>query len=141
MSADDTTSAYIIDTQIAIFDDARLELQLTIAEIARQARLGKPTVDAWAQGRNGLTLWGLKKLLRVKGLAPYLSRLFEPEEFALVGYTIGTDHDDLAEKVRDWLAEKDHAHHPESEAGREIGPGEDSRLRSKFAVISGGIAA
>ena len=32
------------------------------------------------------------------------------------------------------------AHHPESEAGREIGPTEDGNLRGKFAVVVGGRA-
>lgn len=135
MSADDTISAYIIETQIEIFDDARSELQLSLGAIAKQAKLPKSTVDAWAQGRNGLTLWGVKKLLRVKGLAPFLSRLFEPEEYALVGYSTGSDHDELADRCRDWLREKDHAHHPDSPGGREIADCEDAKLRGGRAHL------
>jgi hypothetical protein len=33
------------------------------------------------------------------------------------------------------LNEKERAHHPESEAGREIGPNEDNVLRGKFASV------
>lgn len=138
MSSDDTISAYIIDTQIAIFDDARHELQLTIGDIAEQAKLPKPTVDAWAQGRNALSLWGLKKLLRVKGLAPFLSRLFGPEAHALVCVPTGINHDEIAEACETYLSAKNKAHHPESEAGREIGPREDADLRQKFTVVAGG---
>ena len=137
MSSADTIHAYIIDTQIAIFDDARHDLQLTIAEIARQAKLPKPTVDAWAQGRNTLSLWGVKKLLRVKGLAPLLSRLFAPEDHALIGLPCDIDHDKIAGDFHDYLQTKERAHHPESEAGREIGPGEHETLRAKFTVIQG----
>ena len=32
-------------------------------------------------------------------------------------------------------------HHPESEAGREIGPGEDLTLRAKLTVVGGRAAA
>lgn len=135
MSSDDTTLAFIVDTQIKIFDDARHDLQLSIPEIARQAKLQVPTVNAWAQGRNALSLWGLKRLLRVKGLAPLLSRLFDPEEFALVAVMAGIDHDEIAENFRDYLAEKDRAHHPESPDGRDIAPCEDNVLRGKFARV------
>lgn len=137
MAADDTTIAYIVETQIKIFDDARHDLQLSIAEIARQAGVPVQTVNAWAQGRNNLTLWGLKKLLRVKRLAPLLSRLFDPEEYALVAVIAGIDHDKIAETFREYLAEKDRAHHPESPDGRDIAPCEDNVLRVRFAAVAG----
>ena len=141
MSSDDTTLAFITETQIRIFDDARHELQLSIPAIAKQAKLPTTTVNAWAQGRNTLSLWGLKKLLRVKELAPLLSRLFEPEEFALVAIMAGVDHDEISEKIQDYLREKERAHHPESPAGRDLAPCEESKLCGKFAVIAGGRAA
>lgn len=135
MSSDDTISAYIIDTQIAIFEDARLDLQMTIKDIADHARLPKTTVDAWAQGRNAISLWGVKKLLRVKGMAPFLSRLFEPEDHALVRIPAEIDHAAIAGGMSDYLAAKHDAHHPESEAGPAIGPNEDNVLRGKFARV------
>ena len=45
------------------------------------------------------------------------------------------DHDQIAEALHDYLQTKERAHHPESEAGREIGPGEDNILRGKFARV------
>lgn len=129
MSPDDATLAFIRDTQIKLFDDARHDLQLSLPKIAAQAKLPLTTVNAWAQGRNVLSLWGVKKLLRVEGLAPLLSRLFEPEEYALIGLASGVDHDEFAAHCRAFISEKDAAHHPESEDGREIGPNEDMRLR------------
>jgi hypothetical protein len=134
----DTVSAFILDTQIAIFDDARHDLQLSLAAIARKARLPIGTVNAWAQGRNALSLWGVKKLLRVEGMGKLLSRLFEPEDYALIGVTAGIDHDEASAAMRDFIDAKERFHHPQSEAGREIGPGEDKTLRSKFAVVAGG---
>lgn len=44
------------------------------------------------------------------------------------------DHDKIAECLHDYLQAKERAHHPESEAGREIGPGEDNVLRGKWAA-------
>jgi len=45
------------------------------------------------------------------------------------------DHDEIAPMLREYLRCKDDAHHPESEAGREIGAGEDNVLRGKFARV------
>lgn len=130
MQHDDTSIAFIRDTQIEIFEAARHDLQLSIPKIAEQAKLSVPTVNAWAQGRNVLSLWGVKKLLRVKGLAPLLSRLFGPEEYALVGIVAGLDLDGLAEGFAEFLRQKNAAHHPASENGTEIGPGEERALKS-----------
>jgi hypothetical protein len=134
MSPDDTVNAYILETQIAIFEDARHDLQLTIAEIARQARLPVQTVNAWAQGRNGLTLWGVKKLARVKKLIPLLSRLFEPEECALVPVEGDDDHAAHAGHCVEFLADYAAARHPESECAEKIGPNEDRKLKARRAV-------
>jgi hypothetical protein len=51
------------------------------------------------------------------------------------------NHDEIAEALHDYLQTKERAHHPESEAGREIGPNEDNVLRGKFAVVAGKAAA
>lgn len=135
MSSHDTVSTFIIDTQIAIFEDARHDLQLSLAEIARRARLPKATVDAWAQGRNGLTLWGMKRLARVKPLIPLLSRMFEPEECALVGFqSDGGDHAAHADKSVRYLHTYTAARDPESEDGVDIGPGEDRKLKTLRAA-------
>lgn len=138
MSPEDATHAFIIETQIKLFDDARHDLQLPITKIAEKARLSVKTVNAWAQGRNALSLWGVKRLLRVPGLAPLLSRLFEPEEFALIGVVAGIDLDELAAHCRTFLDEKDKAHHPDSEAGRDLGPNETKSLnRTRLTVVGG----
>lgn len=142
MSSDDTTLAYIVDCQIEIFEAARHDLQLSIPEIARRAKLPVPTVNAWAQGRNGLSLWGLKHLLRVRELAPLLSRLFDPEEYALVAVIAGVDHDEFAKHCQEFLIEKNAAHHVESECGPAIGPTEHKRLIGKrLQLVKGSEAA
>lgn len=47
------------------------------------------------------------------------------------------NHDEIATAMHEFLQEKERAHHPESEAGREIGPNEDSVLRVKFGNVAG----
>ncbi len=148
MRHDDTVSAYILDTQIALFEDAKADLQISFATMARRAGLvderGKPngTFSAWVVGRNAVSTWGIKKLLRIKGndgkpgvFAPYLSRLFEPEEYALTA-VLTIDHDDTAAKCIDFAAEHAKARHPASECGVNIGPVENKRLRSKATALA-----
>jgi len=58
-----------------------------------------------------------------------------PDGFLVVRAPEGIDHDAAAEAMEDYLQAKNRAHHPESEAGREIGPGEDGVLTAKLAVV------
>ena len=45
------------------------------------------------------------------------------------------DHDELAPAFQEYLQAKSAAHHPDSEARREIGPNEEKTLRSKLAAV------
>ncbi|WP_230280242.1 hypothetical protein [Croceicoccus sp. Ery15] len=47
----------------------------------------------------------------------------------------GIDFDELADHMRDWLREKDHAHHADSPGGREIAPCEKEKLSARLAVV------
>ena len=61
-----------------------------------------------------------------------------PDGFQIVRVPENVDHDEISEAVRDWLATKDRAHHPDSPAGRDISECEDNVLRGKFARVVGG---
>ncbi|MES2295240.1 MAG: hypothetical protein V4527_18230 [Pseudomonadota bacterium] len=61
--------------------------------------------------------------------------LLLPDDRRIVRVPEGIDHDEIAEVVADYLLTKERAHHPDSEAGREIGPKEDETLRGKVAVL------
>jgi hypothetical protein len=61
--------------------------------------------------------------------------LLLPDGRRIVRVPEGVNHDEISECLRDYLNEKERAHHPESEAGREIGPNEDNVLRGKFASV------
>jgi len=51
----------------------------------------------------------------------------------IVRVPVGTDHDEFARAVVEYLAEKQRAHHPESECGAAIGPKEQELLDAKVA--------
>lgn len=52
------------------------------------------------------------------------------EGFAVVRVPLDVDYDDINQTCMDFIAEKSKAHHPESEAGRDIGPTEHAKLAS-----------
>lgn len=64
-----------------------------------------------------------------------LLNLLMPEGYAVVRVPAGVDYDEISERCRDFMASKDRAHHPESEAGRDIGPNERSELDSKVVRL------
>lgn len=77
----------------------------------------------------------------VGALPDDLLSLLLPEGRLIVRAPVEVDHDEAADAMRAYLAAKDHAHHPESPAGRDIADCEDGRLRAKFALVAGGRAA
>jgi hypothetical protein len=64
-----------------------------------------------------------------------LLNLVLPEGFAIVRVPSGLDYDEISAGCREFVDAKERAHHPESEAGRDIGPGEAHILGSKFARL------
>lgn len=58
-----------------------------------------------------------------------------PDGFQIIRAPEGLDHDKVAELASDYVSAKNAAHHPESEAGRDIGPGEDALLTSKVVAL------
>lgn len=68
-------------------------------------------------------------------LAPDILSLLLPVGHVIVKAPEAINHDEIAEAMADYLNEKQHAHRPESEAGRDIGPNEDNVLRVKFGKV------
>ena len=66
--------------------------------------------------------------------------LLLPEGHVIVKAPVEMDHDQIGEAFHDYLHTKERAHHPESEAGREIGPNEDNILKFKAVTAVGGVA-
>lgn len=61
--------------------------------------------------------------------------LLLPSGKLIVTVPEGIDHDQVDTLCREYTAAKAAAHHPESEAGREIGPTEDATLRGKVVKL------
>lgn len=58
-----------------------------------------------------------------------------PEGWAVVRVPAGVDYDQVSAGCRDFISTKDRAHHPESEAGRDIGPTEGADLGCKVVQL------
>lgn len=82
-----------------------------------------------------LSVATLYRLLRSAALPVDLLSMLLPDGLRIVGVPEEVDHDEIAAVLHDYLCTKERAHHPESEDGREIGPGEDNVLRCKFAEV------
>jgi hypothetical protein len=68
-------------------------------------------------------------LYRLCGHLPCdLLNLLMPEGFAIVRVPTGVDYDSVSSLCREFIDIKDKAHHPESEAGRDLGPTEQGTL-------------
>jgi hypothetical protein len=80
-------------------------------------------------------------LCATKALPLDLLSLVMPDGFQIVQVPEDIDHDVICELASDYVAEKNRAHHPESEAGREIGPNEAALLSRKVIQMVGSIAA
>lgn len=64
-----------------------------------------------------------------------LLSLLLPNGWQVVRVPEGIDHDKVAELAADYLATKNATHHPDSEAGRDIGPGEADTLTGKLVQL------
>ena len=69
-----------------------------------------------------------------------LLNLLSPDGWATVRVPSGIDYDDISSACRDFIDTKDKAHHPESEAGRDIGPSEEAELGCKVIELRGRVA-
>lgn len=74
-------------------------------------------------------------LCETEALPTDLLSLLLPVGFQIIRAPEDIDHDALCELASDYVAEKNRAHHPESEAGRDIGPGEHSALTGKIMQL------
>jgi hypothetical protein len=80
-------------------------------------------------------------LAEARALPTDILSMLMPIGFAVVEVPEGVDFDDIEDACRELLATKGAAHHPESEAGREIGPGEEADLATKVVQIRAKVAA
>ena len=99
---------------------------VTHKAIHYQTKLSLSVIGQYARGETAMSMPSMLKIMTVVG-NELVSMLLDDGD-AIVNVPDGLDHDGLADSFRDYLREKDHAHHPDSPAGREIAPCEDARL-------------
>lgn len=64
-----------------------------------------------------------------------LLNLMLPDGYAVVRVPAGIDYDEFSSACRAFIDAKDKAHHPESEAGRDIGPNEEAELAANVVRL------
>jgi len=77
----------------------------------------------------------LFKLLTGDALPHDILSLILPAGEQIVRAPEEIDHDEIEQAARDYLAAKGKAHHPESEAGRELGPNEKRDLTMRAVTL------
>ena len=122
-------------TQERIFRLAQRDHGLTLKAISMDSGIGYTTIQSYARGEAVMSITSLFSLVGV--IPDDLLSLLLPEGRRIVRAPEELNHDDIADAMRDYLAAKDHAHHPDSPAGRDIAECEDQSLRAKFTVVQG----
>lgn len=105
----------------------------TLKAIAIDSGNGYTTVQAWSKGEAVMSIGGLFSLVDI--IPDDLLSMLLPDGRQIVRVPENLDHDEIEEACRDFLAAKGHAHHPASECGREIGPGEKDVLDRKVVAL------
>lgn len=120
-------------TQERVFRLAQRDHGLTLKAISLDSGIGYTTVQSYA---NGNSVMSIASLFCLVGVIPNeLLSLLLPEGQRIVTVPEQIDHDEIDELCRDYSATKAAAHHPESEAGRDIGPGEHAELSGKVVRL------
>jgi hypothetical protein len=122
-------------TQERIFRIAQRD-GLTLKAISLDSGIPYSTLRSYA-GNNGETAeMPVSALYKLVGVIPdELLSLLLPEGRAIVAVPENMDHDQIADACADYLHAKNAAHHPESEAGRDISPREQEALDAKVVHL------
>lgn len=116
-------------TQERVFRLAQRDHGLTLKAISLDSGIGYTTIQSYARGEAVMSIASLFCLI---GVVPdELLSLLLPDGRLIVQAPAEIDHDLIAEAVADYAATKNACHHPESEAGRDIGPTEHAILTGK----------
>lgn len=110
-----------------------LRYGLTLKAIELDSGLGYDSLRNYASGE---TIMPLTALDALTGVVPdELLSLLLPGNRAIVQVPEEIDHDELADAFTAYLHDKNAAHHPESECGRDIGPNERAALNAKVVQL------
>jgi hypothetical protein len=134
MALDDRILHLTLDCQRRIFRLAERDYGLSIKAIGLDSGIPYTTVRTYAAGEAVMPVTALVKLV---GVIPdgLLSQLLDPASRCIVRIPAGVDYDEVSSACRAFIDHKEQAHHPESEAGRDIGPGEQESLGKKVVEL------
>jgi hypothetical protein len=110
-----------------------LRYNLTLKAISLDSGIGYDSLRNYASGETIMPLTAVDCLIDV--LPDELLTLLFSNGRVLVKAPEEIDHHQIAPALRDYLRAKDDAHHPDSEAGEAIGPGEHKALCGKLALV------
>lgn len=137
VNRDCTIAAAFKRAQISVFEQAA-ERGITAKVIHYDT--GGPGVglslSILGQYARGESAMGGPTLVRLIGIVPddLLSMLL-PDGHQIIKVPEGIDLDGLADSFAEFLATKNAFHHPESEAGRDLGPTEHATLTAKIVHL------
>lgn len=123
------------ETLLAIrlkLDERRLPLKVC----ASKAGVSYSTFLSWFPAGGTPQLPSLAALPGLaKALPGDLLSLLVPDGFHIVPDPSGIDYDDFSAGCRAFIDAKERAHHPESEAGRDLGPTEKAELNTNVVRL------
>jgi hypothetical protein len=138
MSHDDNILSRQKKAQGTMFRQA-VQRGASLKAIALDSGLGYTTVQSYAKGEAVMSIASMFKLVGV--IDDDLMSLLLPDGRQIVQAPEDIDHDALCEIAADYVTEKNKAHHPDSEAGRNLGPNESASLTGKAMRMVGSVAA
>lgn len=100
-----------------------------------ETAIATTSLSEYATGKTKMSLTALRRVAAVPDIPLELLSLLLPPGMVIVRVPAGVDYDDISEGCRSYLDCKERAHHPQSEAGRDIGPGEQSQLDAKVVSL------
>jgi hypothetical protein len=106
---------------------------LTLKMIEADSGIDYDSLRNYASGKTTMPITAVDCLIDV--LPDELLTLLFSNGRVLVKAPEEIDHHQIAPALRDYLRAKDDAHHPDSEAGEAIGPGEHKALCGKLALV------
>lgn len=113
---------------------------IALKAIAFDAGLSLHTVLSYFPGGEGrkaavIPMSAVFAIIDGKALPMDLVSMLLPNGAIVVRVPEDVDHDALCDAMQEYLVEKHRAHHPDSEMGPAIGPGEHQKLCGKVAKL------
>lgn len=124
--------------QVTMFREAE-KIGLTHKVIHFDTNISLSSIGEYSRGETAMSGPAIIKMVGV--IPDKLLSLLLPDGRQIVQAPSEINHDEIAPAMRDYLRAKDDAHHPESEAGRDIGEGEAKNLTTLAVICGGKVAA